>query len=156
MDNLSKLGWLAAEILLQELTTHDYRPEEIGVMLSNANSSLDTDLRYFETIKEMASPSLFVYTLPNIVTGEICIRNNFKGENAFFVSDSFDAGFMEQYVGDLLDRGILSVCICGWVDVYEDAYCAVLFLVKKGNEGILFTKEDMDKIFKTGVPNAKV
>ncbi len=151
MDNLSKLGWLAAEILLQEFRKDDYRPEETGVILSNANASLDTDLKYFETIKDMPSPSLFVYTLPNIVTGEICIRNNFKGENAFFVSDHFDAAFIEQYAGNLLDLNILNVCICGWVDVYEETYKAVLFLVKKEKEDILFTKENMDRIYKTAV-----
>jgi hypothetical protein len=156
MDNLSKLGWLAAEILLQEFAKDDYLSEETGIILSNSNSSLDTDLRYFETIKDMASPSLFVYTLPNIMTGEICIRHNFKGENAFFISDGFDAALMEQYVGNLLDCNILSVCICGWVDVYEDAYEAALFLVKKGNGDILFTKENMDRIFKTAVAYANV
>ena len=151
MDHLSKLGWLAAEILLQDFATDTFAPEETGIVLSNANASLDTDLRYFETIKDTASPSLFVYTLPNIVTGEICIRHNFKGENAFFVSESFDAAFIEQYVGDLLDYNRINNCICGWVDVYEDAYKAVLFLVRKGKEDILFTKDNMDRIFKTTV-----
>lgn len=149
MDNLSKLGWLASEILLQEFTSDDYNQEEIGIILSNANSSLDTDFNYFGTVKDMASPSLFVYTLPNIVIGEICIRNNFKGENAFFVSDDFDAAFMEQYAGLLLDNDAMKVCICGWVDVYEEEYKAALFLVKKEKGDILFTKENMDRIFKT-------
>ncbi len=151
MDHLSKLGWLAAEILLQDFAIDNYAPEETGVVLSNANSSLDTDLRYFDSIKDTASPSLFVYTLPNIVTGEICIRHNFKGENAFFVSESFDAAFIEQYVGDLLDYNRINNCICGWVDVDDDAYKAVLFLVKKENGAILFTTDNMDRIFKTTV-----
>src|SRR5580658_10472690 len=52
MDNLSKLGWLAAEILLQDgFQAGDYRAEEIGIVLANANASLDTDLKYFDTVK---------------------------------------------------------------------------------------------------------
>src|SRR6185437_1515409 len=100
MDNLSKLGWLTTEILLKD-EIEIYLPEETGVVLSNADSSLDTDLKYFETVKDIPSPALFVYTLPNILIGEICIRNNFKGENAFFIADQFDSGTMEQYVSNL-------------------------------------------------------
>ena len=85
MDHLSKLGWLGTEYLLSgAFNKAHYQPEEIGLVLSNANSSLDADIRYLESVKEMASPALFVYTLPNIVIGEISIRHNFKGENAFF------------------------------------------------------------------------
>ena len=79
MDNLSKLGWLAAEVLLKDFPSKGFLPEEVGIALANANSSLDVDIKYYETVKEMASPALFVYTLPNILIGEICIRNNFKG-----------------------------------------------------------------------------
>ena len=86
MDNLSKLGWLANEILLQgSFDKEKYNAEDVGIVLSNANSSLDTDIKYYETTKTIASPAQFVYTLPNIVIGEISIRHHFKGENAFFI-----------------------------------------------------------------------
>ena len=95
MDNLSKLGWLANEVLLQNsFNRENYKPEDVGIVLSNANSSLDTDIKYYETAKTIASPAQFVYTLPNIVIGEISIRHGFKGENAFFISNSFDAAFI--------------------------------------------------------------
>jgi hypothetical protein len=90
MDHLSKLGWLATEYLLSGgFNKAQYKAEEIGVILSNANSSLDADVKYLDSVKEMASPALFVYTLPNIVIGEISIRHNFKGENAFFHHGEF-------------------------------------------------------------------
>jgi hypothetical protein len=146
MDNLSKLGWLASEILLMDsFNKKNYTPEEVGVVLSNANSSLDTDLKYFETTKDFASPSLFVYTLPNIVMGEICIRNNFKGENAFFVQEKFDADFIEQYVNNLVNNNILQACICGWIDVLKEDYEAMLFLVERNNaaKSVAFTAENM-------------
>jgi len=148
MDSLSKLGWLASEVLLAgENIIKDARPQDVGVILSNANSSLDTDIKYLHTVQDFASPALFVYTLPNIVTGEICIKNNFKGESAFFISDALDAAFTEQYVNYLLNNNILQVCICGWVEILKDNYKAVLFLVAKATEGTLFTKENLDNIF---------
>lgn len=149
MDNLSKLGWLAAEVLLKDSFNKDnYQPEKVGMVLANRNSSLDNDIKYFDSLQEFASPSLFVYTLPNIVIGEICIRNHFKGEHAFYIQENFDSAFVEQQVNYLLDNDILKACICGWVDVLEQDYKAVLFLVEKGENGsIPFSAENMDRIF---------
>ena len=150
MDNLSKLGWLANEVLLQgSFDKEKYKPEDIGLVFSNANSSLDTDIKYYETAKTIASPAQFVYTLPNIVIGEISIRHHFKGENAFFVFDEFDAGFIEQYVSNLINNNILQCCICGWVEVLGDKYHASLFLVEKDKsaDSVIFTKENLNKIY---------
>lgn len=149
MDNLSKLGWLANEVLLKDsFDKEKYKPEEIGIVLSNANSSLDTDIKYYETAKTIASPAQFVYTLPNIVIGEISIRHHFKGENAFFITEEFDAGFMEQYAGNLINNNILQCCICGWVDVLDNDYNATLFLIEKNKSAnsVNFTKENLTKI----------
>lgn len=149
MDNLSRLGWLANEILLKDsFDAVRYKPEDIGIVLSNSNASLDTDIKYYETTKTIASPAQFVYTLPNIVIGEISIKHKFKGENAFFISDEFDAGFMAQYVSGMMDEDILQCCICGWVDVLGDSYNATLFLVEKDKspESVNFTAENLNKI----------
>jgi hypothetical protein len=150
MDNLCRLGWLANEVLLNgSFDKTGYKPEDIGIVLSNANSSLDTDIKYYETTKTMASPAQFVYTLPNIVIGEISIRHHFKGENAFFIADAFDTGFIEQYVNNLVNNNILQCCICGWVDVLDDHYRASLFLIEKNKSGnsVIFTKENLNKIY---------
>jgi len=150
MDNLSKLGWLAAEVLLKDsFKKDDYQPEDTSVILANANSSLDDDIKYLESIKDVASPSLFVYTLPNIVIGEICIRNHFKGEQTFYIQDDFDADFMMQQVNYQLDNNISQACICGWADVLGEDYKAVLFLVEKERNGnsVKFSAENMREIF---------
>jgi len=150
MDNLSKLGWLAAEVLLKDtLAPGKYQPAEVGIVLSNASSSLDTDVKYFETAKDIASPASFVYTLPNIVTGEICIRHGFKGENAFFIFADFDADFIKQYVNNLINNNILQACICGWVECLEEEYKAVLFLIEKEKltGSMEFTLENIQKIY---------
>jgi hypothetical protein len=123
--------------------------EQVGVVLSNASSSLDTDIKYLETTKDIASPALFVYTLPNIVIGEICIRHQFKGENAFFIFDEFDAAFIEQYVSNLINNNNLQCCICGWVDILDETYKTVLFLVEKNKtpDSKLFIQENINKIY---------
>ena len=92
MDRLSKLGFLASEMLLKDtLLFPRYSSDQVALVLSNASSSLDTDIRFDESMKTIPSPALFVYTLPNIVAGEICIRQGITGENAFFVFSEFDA-----------------------------------------------------------------
>ena len=152
MDNLSKLGWLASEVLLKDSYQKDqYQPEEVGLVLANRNSSLDNDIKYFESAKEIASPSLFVYTLPNIVIGEICIRNNFKGEHGFYVQDSFDTEFIAGQVNYLLDNTTMKTCICGWVDVLGQDYKAALYLVEKKptDNSMPFSIKNINSIFET-------
>ncbi|MBS1732786.1 MAG: hypothetical protein JST02_05775 [Bacteroidetes bacterium] len=147
MDNLSRLGWLGTELLLKDSFNKDsYRPEETGIVLSNRNSSFDTDTRYFETTRAIPSPALFVYTLPNIVIGEISIRHNFKGEHAFFIFEDFDAAFIQEYVEGLLNNSILEACICGWVEVLGNEYKAFLLLVEKKGS-MAFTTENIHKIY---------
>ena len=152
MDNLCKLSWLASEVLLKDSYQKDqYQPEEVGLILANRNSSLDNDIKYFESAKEIASPSLFVYTLPNIVIGEICIRNNFKGEHGFYIQETFDADFVAAQVNYLLDNNFLKACICGWVDVLDQDYKAALFLAERRQteNSVLFSTKNINNIFET-------
>ncbi len=76
------------------ITAGNTADDETGIILSNANGSLDVDLKYAKTMQAGASPALFVYTLPNIVIGEISIRHKIKGENAFFVFKDFNGNFI--------------------------------------------------------------
>lgn len=151
MDPLSRLAFLASERALDGFAREPYQPEDLGVVLSNANSSLDTDIRYQETLQTIPSPALFVYTLPNIMIGEICIRNQFKGENAFFVFKAFDANFMEQYVGDLLDQGLLKACLFGWVDLLQDSYDAAILLAEgfPRPQALAFSAKEINHIYLT-------
>lgn len=121
MDNLSKLGFLAAEILLKDSDIlSKYKSEEIAVILSNESSSLNTDAKYQKTIDDrnnyFPSPSVFVYTLANIMTGEICIRHKIKGENTVFISENFDKDFIFDYVNILFNSDKAKACITGSVD----------------------------------------
>jgi len=150
MDNLCKLGFLSVELLLEgRRIAEEYSPETVGIVLSNANSSLDADLNYFQTVKNIPSPAQFVYTLPNIVIGEISIRHHCKGENAFFVNDRFDAGFMQFYVQDLFGRKRINACISGWVECLGEEYKAAVYLVENrpGKEALPFNIDHIHQIY---------
>lgn len=137
MDALSQLAFLTTELLLAPGDRERLRTEPVGVVLANASSSLDTDRKYSATAREgdgtMPSPALFVYTLPNVMIGELCIRHGWTGECACFVSRTYDADFLCSYVGDLLDRGAVRACVTGWVDVLGEAYESALCLVERGD-----------------------
>jgi 3-oxoacyl-(acyl-carrier-protein) synthase len=149
MDRSSKLGFLAAEVLLKDTKlTEKYRPERVAVVISNSNASLDTDLKYFESTKTIASPALFVYTLSNIVAGEICIRHGIKGENAFFVLPKFNASRLHGYAEILMASGKTDACIAGWVDVLGEQHDVFLYLLEKSKNGELrHTAEELQKLY---------
>lgn len=141
MDNLSKLGFMASEIVLRNSRAMElFNKEKIGVFLSNSSSSLDTDMGYQETIRNQSnyfpSPALFVYTLANIVIGEICIRYGIKGENAFFISEKFDPALMFHHVSALFDNGQTEACLGGWVELLKDKHDAFVFLIQKGSSSL--------------------
>ncbi|MCX6279690.1 MAG: 3-oxoacyl-ACP synthase [Bacteroidetes bacterium] len=135
MDTLSKLGFLSTELILREKTIAGYNLEKVGVVFANASSSLETDLAHQETIRNRSgyfpSPSVFVYTLPNIVIGEVCIRHQIKGENAFLISETFDAGLICNYVNELFDNEGIDACICGWVEAMGSQFESLVMLVEK-------------------------
>jgi len=136
MDNLSKLGFMASEIVLRNSRAAEfYNKEKIGVILANSSSSLDTDMEYQDTIRDKSdyfpSPAVFVYTLANIVIGEICIRNGIKGENAFFICEKFDPALLHLHISAMFDQGRAEACIGGWVELLKERYDAFVFLVQK-------------------------
>lgn len=122
MDRLSKLGFLATELLFPKRL-----PNNTALIFGNSNSSLDTDIEYFKTMNSYPSPGLFVYTLPNIMLGEISIRHQLLSENTFFISEKFDASLFLDYAESLmLQENNLSV-LCGWVDLHSNDYDVFLW-----------------------------
>ncbi len=119
MDLLSKLGFLAAEILLSD-TEID---EDMAIVCANRSSSLRTDIKYQNSIQEVPSPALFVYTLPNIVIGEISIRHKIYGEHMFFIQPTYNHEFMLNYMNELFESRVTNSGIIAWVEVDgEDNY----------------------------------
>ena len=120
MDALSKLGFLASELLLAGVDK-EMPKEDTGIVLFNRSSSLETDCRYQKTIQDkdsfFPSPSEFVYTLPNIVTGEIAIRNKIYGETAFYVTSDFQADVISDTIDNAINFAGMGHVLAGWVEV---------------------------------------
>jgi hypothetical protein len=163
MDALGKLGFLAAEMVLQDNSLTGYPPEKVGIVLSNSSASLETDLIHQESIHDRSryfpSPSVFVYTLPNIVIGEICIRHGIKGENAFFITEKPDFNVIFQFVYELFSEKRVQACLCGWTEVQKNNFTAVMLLVvnevSTGSQDTLpgannpeFNNENFTRLFK--------
>ena len=120
MDVLSGLGFLASEILLAG-SDREQPKTDTGIILFNKRSSLEADRNYQKTIQNKGdffpSPADFVYTLPNIVTGEIAIRNKIYGETMFYVSSRFLADKTSDVVNDALYSSGMKCVLAGWTEV---------------------------------------
>lgn len=131
MDNLSKLSFLASDLLLNNGNDNS----NTALLFANASSSLDTDVKYNESIIDaenyFPSPAVFVYTLPNICMGEISIRYKLFTENSFFVFEGFNSDFFVNYATSLLETAKADKVLCGWVEYFKDDYKAFMYLVSK-------------------------
>ena len=121
MDGLSRLGFVASEILLN--AEKGDTDKERAIIFFNHSSSIASDRNYKESINDkdnyFPSPSIFVYTLPNIVTGEIAIRNHFHGETSFFILPNKDERMMEEILQASCRDAQSKSFLTGWID-YED------------------------------------
>ena len=137
MDTLSKLGFVASEMLLDEEGQKRFVPhEDRAVVFFNKTASLQADTNYQSTIQDpenfFPSPAAFVYTLPNIVTGEIAIRNKYFGETSFIVMETCDADIMARQLINAFQDPITQSILGGWLDCNdENHFEARLFLVEK-------------------------
>ena len=133
MDSLCKLALIGAEIVIENSDLAEILKDRIGIVLMNKASSLDTDREHQHSIDDrqnyFPSPATFVYTLANIMAGEIAIRHEFQGENMCFVLSEFDIDLMQQYVSNLFESGKIDACLCGWVDFDDSNYESVQYIV---------------------------
>jgi len=161
MDPIGKLGFLAAELAVKERTLAGYPADRIGIVFANGSSSLDTDMAHYDTIRDrkayFPSPGVFVYTLPNIVVGEVCIRQGIKGENAFLISELFDGKLLCDYINELFDNGRIDACLCGWTEALGNKWNGLVTVVEKedpagcvgtGPVAIPFNDKNINRIMK--------
>jgi len=136
MDNLSKLGFVASEMLLKDAENRFEPREDIAVICFNRSSSLETDTQYEATIARndnyFPSPSLFVYTLPNIVMGEIAIRNKFFGETSFYILENYDFEKIMQIVENTFSDKTINEALVAWIECFENIFEVKMFLVERG------------------------
>lgn len=140
MDLLCKWAWLGAEALLRKEDGFVYEgadKNKIAVVLATKHGCLAVDRRYQETMSTIPSPALFVYTLPNIMLGELCIRHGFKGEQLCLVQEAFNEQEIIFWVQDLFKHRGMKHCLFGWVDAVNEEKDVCLFWA---------SENDMDKL----------
>lgn len=154
MDPLSRVGFVCSELLLSEEQPRLADCENRAVILYNRSGSLADDRIYEGTIRSAEefypSPAVFVYTLPNIITGEIAIRNHYYGETSFSVLENFDAGTMIRGLEAAFRDPMTDSAIFGWVEcAAEDDYDVCLFLAHRDGEGMKeLNEKELEKIWK--------
>ena len=135
MDTLCKLGFVASELLLQAEGAPRFESrEDRAVVFFNRSASLQADTAYQATIQDpdnfYPSPAAFVYTLPNIVTGEIAIRNKYYGETSFLVLEEYDENIMARELQNAFRDPMTKSILGGWLDCTdENHFEAHIFLI---------------------------
>ncbi len=153
MDELCKLAFITTELVLKDFPLQEFSEGETAIILANASSTIETDIKYQESIKDeqnyFPSPAVFVYTLPNITIGEITIRHKLKGENTFFVMEEYDIRFMYQYVNLLLQNNSAEMALAGWVEYGSESYEAFIYLVGKDKKGLSIehNQQNIDRLY---------
>lgn len=127
MDRLSQLGFIASELLLQAEGRERFEDcDDRAIILFNHASSIMADRQYLSSIETpgqfFPSPSLFVYTLPNIVAGELAIRNHYRGETTFCILPERQDEVMRQVLQACCQDETTRSILGGWVDYQDDAH----------------------------------
>lgn len=149
MDDQCKLGFLGSYLLLDgfrlELEQND---EAVSLLFSNRSSSLKTDLDYQETVGDSGtgSPARFVYTLPNIVIGEISIYWKQYGETQFLVLPEFDAEALLKHAEIMISLGVSDHVLLGWTEV-RDEHLDGLFVLLSKNGKQLATVSELSQLY---------
>lgn len=148
MDPLCRLGFVTSRLLAAlesdgsaENLDSKGRPlslrEDRALVICGNSGSAVTDRRFQSTIRNRSeffpSPAVFVYTLPNIVGGEIAIRNGWCGETSCWMMDALNPEAVAERVADAFqDEVTASVTGC-WLECRDaDDFESLMFTVGRG------------------------
>ena len=131
MDDYCRLGTTAVQLLLDKVGgLSQYDPYEIALIVNTDTGCIESDLAHWDNItadEYVSSPAIFVYTLPNVVAGEICIKNKIKGEGVTLVGNTDDPKAIVERFCDGTDT---KAAIYLYVDKCKDKFSAqsILFV----------------------------
>lgn len=134
MDMFTKLVFVASELLIQQ--EGEAKVDDRAIILFNSSSSVVADRKHIATTFSdegfFPSPSVFLYTLPNIVTGEIAIKHGYKGETSLYILDSRNDVLIGQITCSSFSQPEIGSILTGWVDCSdEDTFEAELKILTK-------------------------
>lgn len=120
MDTLCKLGFLLGELIAREEPDRFTPREDRAVLVFSRAGCVANDRRYAASMADFPSPALFVYTLPNTVTGEIAIRNRWGGETSAYVLEQKDTALMKALVAQAFQDRCTQSAFVAWIDCPSD------------------------------------
>lgn len=128
MDGLSRLAFAAGELLTKgtEGLPSMALDDNAAIVFVGNSGSLASDIKYQGTIQQadnfFPSPAHFVYTLPNIATGELAIRHNVHGETAFFIASQPHEAQMGTLLQSAAMDGEAKQVVGGWLEYEDDTH----------------------------------
>ena len=134
MDLYSRLAYVATSLLAKD-SLEGCDPEEVALVVFTQNGSVLADRKHLSTFSNpeefFPSPAVFINTLPNVVLGEIAVKNSIKGETTLVLLPGRDESAMNRIIDATLAATKPAVMICGWIDCdAEDSFTAELKLLK--------------------------
>ena len=134
MDLYSRLAYVGTGLLARN-SLEGCDPEDIALFIFTQNGSILADRKHLSTFSDpeafYPSPAIFINTLPNVVLGEIAVKNNIKGETTLVILPGRDEAVMDRILQASLSATRPAAMICGWVDCpAEDTFIADLNLLK--------------------------
>lgn len=151
MDTLCKWVFIAAESLLKQEDGNLYEridKTKIAVVLQTHDGCLEADRNYLKSVESIPSPAQFVYTLPNVMLGEISIRHGFKGGQTCLVHDEFNAEELCFCVNEMMNKKETEACLCGWANVRGSEYDVCLYWIQKSTNGVPFNGHNLISFYK--------
>ena len=134
MDLYSRLAYVATSLLAKDFL-EGCDSEEVALVVFTQNGSVLADRKHLSTFSNpeefFPSPAVFINTLPNVVLGEIAVKNTIKGETTLVLLPGRDESAMNRIIDATLAATKPAVMICGWIDCdAEDSFTAELKLLK--------------------------
>lgn len=133
MDVFSRIVFLAAELIAMKEPIGD---EDTAVIIFNRSSSIVADRKHIATYSKpeefYPSPSVFLYTLPNISIGEVAIRHGFKGETSLYILNERNDELISAVINAAFACSDAETIMTGWADCTdEDTFEAEIILTTK-------------------------
>jgi len=134
MDLYSRLAYAGMSLLAKD-ALEGYDPEDVALFVFTQQGSLLADRKHLSTFSNpdefFPSPAVFINTLPNVVLGEIAVKNNIKGETTLVLLPDRDEAAIQRIMEASLAATRPAVVLCGWVDCgAEDNFVADLKMLK--------------------------
>lgn len=123
MDTFSRLSYLAAGLLLKTAGIEN-AGESLSLIYFNKSTSVVADRQHIQAFAGsdgfFPSPSSFLYTLPNVVMGEISVKYGIKGETSFIILPHKDEKRMEEIISSSIAQSDAQSILTGWVECSDD------------------------------------